>query len=563
MSSDSIIPRVRRLIEEDGAYLLPSNSVSLTKLNPSGSVEGDVAAIINGRASWVDPTTLLNDDYVNVTGDTMSGQLKHDPVSGTTALRTTQVAADGVLANKLLDADAVTAFGIFGDGKMEWGAGGASARDTNLYRLLANYLASDDCFVSNRTATTDDAFAARISTDTQSRFMAKASGSLEFGAGGASVRDTHVTRKNAGTLGIGGTSTASQLLVGDWPATAGAPAWVMVGHADLDQTLTGNYSLLINGSGQTILNSPSGQTTLLRIANSTIATIAATGISMAATMKVSQNAAPTVADDLTNKTYCDLKLPLAGGTMTGTLAFSAVAGARIQANQQSGVAVLGNKLVSSDANQAFTILGQGNIMWGAGGASALDTTMGRLGAGILGMAAGHKFQVNAAPTTGDDLCNRTFVTGLPSVISHRSSRVAAAISTTLSVIGQGDVMVAMSAAGANAAAIYIDPSDWGANGVRLKLRGWAATETDPTDSTLTIRLRQIGTISAGGVATHNVVGAGVTVTTTPNAANTLYGPAASSEITVTTAGWYIVDFQHSVNPAQVMTYGYTLMGRPA
>jgi hypothetical protein len=37
-------------------------------------------------------------------------------------------------------------FALYSDGKMEWGAGGAAALDTNLYRSAANILATDDAF---------------------------------------------------------------------------------------------------------------------------------------------------------------------------------------------------------------------------------------------------------------------------------------------------------------------------------------------------------------------------------------------------------------------------------
>lgn len=56
------------------------------------------------------------------------------------------VAAARLVSTKLLTADAQPAFRILGDGKHEWGAGGASAVDTNLYRSQANTLKTDDRF---------------------------------------------------------------------------------------------------------------------------------------------------------------------------------------------------------------------------------------------------------------------------------------------------------------------------------------------------------------------------------------------------------------------------------
>jgi hypothetical protein len=67
-------------------------------------------------------------------------------LSGTAAFRTNQIAGDVVLRNNLLSADANNAFKIWGDGKHEWGPGGATAVDTNLYRSAAARLATDHLF---------------------------------------------------------------------------------------------------------------------------------------------------------------------------------------------------------------------------------------------------------------------------------------------------------------------------------------------------------------------------------------------------------------------------------
>lgn len=48
-----------------------------------------------------------------------------------------------------LQADSVNRFSIEASGLVEWGAGGSSGRDTNLYRSAANTLKTDDLFVAN------------------------------------------------------------------------------------------------------------------------------------------------------------------------------------------------------------------------------------------------------------------------------------------------------------------------------------------------------------------------------------------------------------------------------
>ncbi|TAK89618.1 hypothetical protein EPO04_00725 [Patescibacteria group bacterium] len=62
----------------------------------------------------------------------------------TVALQGSQTAVTAFIANYLINGDTNAAFRIFGDGKHEWGAGGASATDTNLYRSAADVLKTDD-----------------------------------------------------------------------------------------------------------------------------------------------------------------------------------------------------------------------------------------------------------------------------------------------------------------------------------------------------------------------------------------------------------------------------------
>ena len=56
-------------------------------------------------------------------------------------------AATRIIANKLADADAQPAFRMMGDGKLEWGDGGGSALDTNLYHQGPGGLKTDGSLV--------------------------------------------------------------------------------------------------------------------------------------------------------------------------------------------------------------------------------------------------------------------------------------------------------------------------------------------------------------------------------------------------------------------------------
>lgn len=139
--------------------------------------------------------------------------------------------------------DTADHFFIDHDGSMQWGAGGASAADTNLFRDAADRLKTDDEFeVGTRLGvgqdpdatirivsglTTDNPVMAlnstitnathpivrlesggangfvqahRVTGDTQYRFMAKADGRLEWGAGGVTARDTNLYRNAVNEL---------------------------------------------------------------------------------------------------------------------------------------------------------------------------------------------------------------------------------------------------------------------------------------------------------------------------------------------------------------------------
>lgn len=147
------------------------------------------------------------------------------------------------------------------------------------------------------------------------------------------------------------------------------------------------------------------------------------------------------------------------------------------------------------------------------------------------------------------------------VISERSGRYAAGIGTTGFVIGAAEAISYLATSGSSCSTFWIDPADWGTTGATVKLRVWCQTETDPTDSNLDATLYRLTGIGAAGTISSStgivsVTGFGVT------AANSQYS-GVSAEATITTAGRYFVLFAHNVNPAQAMTWGYTLMAKAA
>lgn len=109
-------------------------------------------------------------------------------------------AATRLVATKLLSADTQPAFRILGDGDLEWGAGGSTAPDTNLYRNAANNLKTDDTLDIDRPLTTDYALRVRAAAEANARFRISAGGVLDFGAGGGSEADTNLYRGAANLL---------------------------------------------------------------------------------------------------------------------------------------------------------------------------------------------------------------------------------------------------------------------------------------------------------------------------------------------------------------------------
>lgn len=145
------------------------------------------------------------------------------------------------------------------------------------------------------------------------------------------------------------------------------------------------------------------------------------------------------------------------------------------------------------------------------------------------------------------------------VVAQGAARYGAGIGTTEFVVWDGGVLYYTSA-GSVGALFYLQPSDYGASGMQVKLRAWCATETAaPTASNLDAQIVRVTGVSGGAITTA----AGV-VATTPIAvtatANTLF-EAASTDTTLNTAGWHAAWFEHNVDPAQSMSYGFTLLGR--
>ena len=113
--------------------------------------------------------------------------------------------------------------------------------------------------------------------------------------------------------------------------------------------------------------------------------------------------------------------------------------ALIQANtgfQGAGITIKANKLISTDANPAYQVKGDGTISWGAGGASAVDTVLGRTGAGVL-RVTGTLNATAGLQINGTSIFASPALTGVPTAPTAPVNTNTTQIATTEFVLGQG------------------------------------------------------------------------------------------------------------------------------
>lgn len=96
---------------------------------------------------------LLSDTVVilNKSGSAVFATFRINNSGGSPKLRleSTQALAGNRMIDLLKSGDSNAGWSIDGDGKQQWGPGGGTALDTNLYRSAANILATDDSFALN------------------------------------------------------------------------------------------------------------------------------------------------------------------------------------------------------------------------------------------------------------------------------------------------------------------------------------------------------------------------------------------------------------------------------
>lgn len=134
--------------------------------------------------------------------------------------------------------------------------------------------------------------------------------------------------------------------------------------------------------------------------------------------------------------------------------------------------------------------------------------------------------------------------------------------TSIVYLPRDRTVVFFSAAGSAGALFYINVPDHATTttpSFKAKLRAWVLTEADPTDSNVTVTLFRATSIGATGTLSGSST-IGTATVSGVNAATSLY-TGESSDLTISTSGWYFVGFQHSSTPGTTLTYGYTLLAK--
>src|SRR5262252_3663395 len=129
---------------------------------------------------------------------------------------TVVAAATRIVSNITTAGDTQPAWRVLGSGRMDWGPGGATAPDTNLYRSAATVLKTDGYLLATLgvetqgSATGNEAFGARLTTDTVLRYQVNLDGRINWGPGNAAI-DTNLYRAYANGL-----RTDGEFLVGSY-----------------------------------------------------------------------------------------------------------------------------------------------------------------------------------------------------------------------------------------------------------------------------------------------------------------------------------------------------------
>jgi len=291
-------------------------------------------------------------------------------------------------------------FNVDSNGKIWWGDGtigtsGSPSGDTTLYRGAPDQLTTDDEFRISRTAGLN-ALTILVPGDGQTRFKMFPSGQMFWGDG-TLAPDTTLYRSNINVLRTDGSMVAIGGFNAAGMATAGAAAWQssVTGDTQIRFTVDAAGTMRWGPGGSTALDT---FTNLYRVTTSVLGTsgalrvygasnadrywaigdnvIAVQGSASVATQVVtlSGNLGPSSSPVLTLGGDTNLYRFTADVLKTDD-AFTAVG--TLSYNPATAAGTAFRSLIAAEANTRFSITWDGGLLWGAGGATAVDTNLYR------------------------------------------------------------------------------------------------------------------------------------------------------------------------------------------
>jgi hypothetical protein len=333
-------------VEQDKPIVVTRSNGKVT----IGGTAGTAGSLQVNRAST--GTAFTIDTYQAAAGGT-----------GTTAYQALTKDTTSRVVNSLVATDVTARFVLFADGKTEWGPGGSTARDTNLYRSAADTLATDDSLTVGASLT--------VTTATVS----------------PTVRGSTAS---GGTLTLNSTSNA----------TKGKIVFGTSAYDEVNNRLgVGNAipAVALDVTGQitasTIMQSPTqqggtgsaGTLTLTSTSNATKGKIlfGTSAYDEANNRLGVGNASPTVPLDVTGNTAISGTLTL-GGDATLTRSAAGVITTTAELWRTASNTFTGAYLaqVTGDAVPRLNIQGDGKHEWGDG-STTRDTNLYRSAAGVL------------------------------------------------------------------------------------------------------------------------------------------------------------------------------------
>lgn len=327
-STPAIIPGTVDIYRKVGT--LTWSGTAITRVTPTvGAGQGAISGVV-----------VFDGDATANLYRPSAGIIRTDGSLQAASVATYQPAAQVAFSNRLLVADANAAFQVFGDGRLQWGPGGASAIDTNLYRAGAGQLTTDG---SIRSAGFRVASGNSLISDGYLQISSGAANEqIMFNATANAIERARFTA--VGDLVFGPTYKIG------WSAVAGT------GAADTNLYRAAAGALQTDGEFDAASYVQANRLTANRVALGYSAGLASPGISFGSALDT------------------NLYRTAAGVLRTD---------GAVQANQSAVGNVYFGGLIAGEPNYRFRVTGDGAISIGPGGAVAPDTNLYRASAGVL------------------------------------------------------------------------------------------------------------------------------------------------------------------------------------